>query len=223
MLQLNKIILAGLILLSGSLQAQVLTNFVFNGLTNSAFNGQVITNINGLTNGFVAIGGPCSTIHEENTQAIIVDFNWVGNDAGNYYNGQRSYTVASEIQVCKISVTLTGHGTITGNTYTCEVWVYNTSSPFDLQSQVGVSDGVSGAAWTQTVVDFTFSTPVTLSPGTTYAIVWTKNSAPDSSNKLQLHMTSNTAEITGVNSHWNSSRILTDAGGDDVKMIIYKQ
>jgi len=91
-----------------------------------------------------------------------------GSAAAKYYAANAHWTNASPRTVKKVVFRLNKiAGTIVGKNYTARIW---TMTGDDLTTEVGTSDAVAGSdGWSNTDVEFTFSTPVSLSAATEYA------------------------------------------------------
>lgn len=102
-----------------------------------------------------------------------------------YYAGHTLYNDSGN-KIGRISVRLTAVGTITGKTFVAKIWTTNGGQ--DCVSTVATSDDVTGSnAWSDTLVDFTFSTPFTNSAATNYNITFAeKSGTADSSNYITV-------------------------------------
>lgn len=159
----------------------------------------------------------CNTLHEQNASSVTT-YNTVGLDANNFYVGQFAWDPAANITVCKITVVVTATGTISGNTYTCEIWTY--AAP-NMGTLVQASAGVAGSdAWSSSSVDFTFS-GAAISSGSSYAIVLTKNGAPDASNYLRFTLTAS-GGFGGISGQFDSAGVRTNFDTTDHKLAVYK-
>lgn len=165
----------------------------------------------------IAASGGCTTVVEQNTSAIA-DVDFIGFDASDFYIGQFTYTPLANYSVCGIEWVLTATGTISGNTYTCEV--YNDLGT-SLGTVVGVSAGITGVnGWSQTSVKFLFSPTISLTTLGQYAIVITKNAAPDSSNYARASLSS-AGGFTGFSASYNSAGVRQTFSTEDYKLTIY--
>lgn len=89
----------------------------------------------------------------------------IGNSAFFYYAGQTYFNAG--LTIGKVAFKLNSVGDLTGKTLTARIW---TQSGDDFNVNVASSNGVSGASWSSTEVEFIFSTPYTTSMGTNYVI-----------------------------------------------------
>ena len=139
-----------------------------------------------------------------------------GNDADRYYVGQYNWQNASARCICKVSLTLTKQGSITGKTYVARIW---SQSGSNLGTQQGASTGVTGSdAWSSTLVDFEFASCINLSASTNYAITL-DNSATDGTNYVSITAVANT--ITGTSGWWGSDKAIVNDSGSDLSMKIW--
>lgn len=81
---------------------------------------------------------------------------------------QQSFTNATTRNVTAIKFLLDSLGTVTGRTLFCQI--YNASGTA-LGSSVATSNGVTGAAWTKQLIEFTFTGGATLTGGNTYHVL----------------------------------------------------
>lgn len=159
----------------------------------------------------------CNTVHEENV-ASASSYTPVGLDVNTFYVGQFAWDPLANITVCKVTCVVTATGTISGNTYKCEIWTYTAPN---MATLVQASSGVAGNdSWSSSSVDFTFS-GAALSSGTQYAIVLTKNSAPDNMNYLRFVLTAS-GGLTGISGQFDSGGLRTNFDTTDHKLAVYK-
>jgi hypothetical protein len=172
--------------------------------------------------GVPVVSGSCDT--------VVTAYNNTGASAGDYditdattyfYVGHHFITVAETINVCKARFYLTlAAGTITGKTFTAYIYVNDGSG--HLTDLLGTSTGVTGSqGWSDTAVDFTFSPAVTLSSGTTYAVVISMG-AVDADNYAEMEYTA-TGALTGLVGRWGEDLQLTGSGSLDTKLVLYVQ
>lgn len=93
----------------------------------------------------------------------------VGDTSSEYYWGFYNFNDSTSRTFTRIGWKLTkAAGTIVGKTFTCRIW---TMSGSNLGTEIATSTGRTGDdAWNQTVVNFDFPSPATLSSGTNYTI-----------------------------------------------------
>ncbi len=100
-------------------------------------------------------------------------------DATAYYVGMQ-WTAPANLQICKLTFRVSYEtGDISAKTYVAQVW---SNSSGNLGTSLGTSAGVAGNnSWSGTWVEFTFSTPVSVTSGTVYHLTIV-NGASDASN-----------------------------------------
>ena len=99
----------------------------------------------------------CTNIY----RSVTTQNNAVGTVNAQYYIGGQVQIGQTTHTLCRADVLMSlGGGSITGLTYTVEVW---STTPPNLSVQKGVSDPVTGDdTWDLTTVTFDFSTPVSV-------------------------------------------------------------
>lgn len=163
-----------------------------------------------------AAAAACTTVHEQNSSSISGSYS-VGAVGDNTYAGQTGWDPGSSISICKLSATLTAVGTISSQSWRMEIWTLSGANLGVLQ---GTSDSVTGVnSWSSTAVDFTFSSPVSVSGGTQYALVVTRG-ATDGSNYVQLQRSAS-GGLAGIAAIFNGSGTRIDFT-EDAKLVIYK-
>lgn len=126
-----------------------------------------------------------------------------GNAAGNYYIGTY-FTPTGNINVCKVVMYLdVNGGDISGKTFVCEIWA---NSSNNLGSKLGTSAGVTGGAWSATLVDFSFASSVALTSGTTYIVTLTMNEV-DAVNNANGHLSATDVWAFGNAARWASNGV----------------
>lgn len=105
-----------------------------------------------------------------------------GASVNNPYAGLYAFNDVART-IGKVTVVLNSVGTITGKTLNLRI--YSTNGSYDLVSVVGTSDNVTGGSWSNTSVDFVFSTPCSLSASTNYCFAVDLNGT-DGSNYAQM-------------------------------------
>ncbi len=156
-----------------------------------------------------------STIFDQNTQPKT-DFQQVGQTANSIFAGQRAYTPASPI--IGVDWVLSKYGTdVTGITYTCQIW---TEVSGNMGTLVATSTAVTGNnSWNNTTVHFTFASPI--AAGTSYCIVLTPSTAPDSVNYIAFNLT-DAGGISGFFGAFGSAGAVTNSFGTaDAKITLY--
>ena len=99
-----------------------------------------------------------------------------------HYNGL-IFTVSSPSTVCKVKFVVNATGTISGYSYTARIWSLSTLT---LNAELDVSDSITGNnSWSSSDVEFTFSSPVSLSAGT-YAVTFDTGTY-DVNNYISIH------------------------------------
>ena len=165
----------------------------------------------------VVVTGNSWTIHQQNTSTITGTIQ-IAHAANTYYAGQGSWLSGSNITLVAVDAILTAVGTINSKTYQCEIWTDSTS----LVALVGASDGVTGNnSWSETSQRFVFSTPVSIVSGTSYAIVFTPNTAVDGANYARLSHTA-AGGLSGLQSIYNSAGVRQTFSTVDNKLTIWK-
>ena len=124
-----------------------------------------------------------------------------------YYAGQAQWSPASgTVSICKVSFTLSlGLGSVTGYTYYAKIWSMDGTS---LDTVLGTSTGVKGSnAWSDTDVEFTFSSPVSCSAGTDYAITVDHGETENGLNYIRINRNgANT--LNGYVAHWEKGKTI---------------
>jgi hypothetical protein len=125
---------------------------------------------------------------------------------------------AAATNLCKASFEMTlDAGNITTKNF--RVRVYSMTGN-NLNAQIGQSDAVLGTnSWANTLVDFPFSTHVSLSANTRYAIVVETDEGPDSSNSAKVGYQNTGTIATAYVAYFNSSGVqqsTPDNGADAV-------
>lgn len=121
------------------------------------------------------------------------------------YVGTR-YTGGSSFTICKSSIRMKeALGNVDSKTYYMAVYSLSGTA---LDTKVGQSDNVSGAVLSATVTDieFTWSTPATLSTG--YALVVTSDDAADASNYAVV-MSNRALSSDWTFDKWDSNKYIT--------------
>jgi hypothetical protein len=153
--------------------------------------------------GSTAAGGEagCDTAYIENTGASVLTLDIEDAEASTYSGWVYNY--GTEKTLCAVSFNLSAKDAgCTANTYHIEVW---TLSGTDFDTQHGTdSDGVVGdSGWDETDVLFSFSSPITMSASTDYAVVITHNNSPSSATEAKLH--GHSVVENGNTGVWDSS------------------
>lgn len=165
-------------------------------------------------------GGGSPAIWLTNSAATTSGFG-VGYDNSYYYFGQQSIPGANT-NVTKVTWKLSKAGTISGAfTYVCKIF---TMSGTDLGTLTGTSETVSGDdAWSETLVDFTFSSPVALSSGTDYAFVIQRTDGGVSSSNYVTARVTAEGGLVGSYAHWRTTLIRENFGSLDCAIGIVAQ
>ena len=133
---------------------------------------------------------------------------------GTYYAGQGNFDPGEDIDICQVDAVLTklGYGDISAETCYCQIYSDDSNK---LGVLLGESDGVSCSNdWDKTIVEFTFSSAVSLSDGSEYHIVLTLKGLPFEP-WIGVSMTMSSV-ISGYFAQWDSdkTRNYTWAGYD---------
>lgn len=168
-------------------------------------------------------GGACTTQAAANT-ATKTGSAAINDTTGTYYQGIYGWT-SGAITVCKVTAYLTwSAGDISTNTFYCDLYSYDDGGTFNLTTLRGTSDGLLGTnTWSASAVDFNFSTPVSLSAATKYAVVFRSDMPSPSAFCALLDYGSGAGIGTGI-MHWNVSKAYV--GHDTTvgsRLVIYKQ
>jgi len=125
----------------------------------------------------------------------------IGSESGKYYAGLINWEDESAHNICKVSAKLTKTaGDISGKTYYVTIWTMDSTA---LDEVVGTSGGVTGSnSWSSTVVDFTFSSAISLSADTPYGFTVSMSGSADASNYAS-GVNATPSSIPGVLS-WNN-------------------
>jgi hypothetical protein len=168
----------------------------------------------------VAAGG-CTTVSV--SQLSADDDNGVCYSAAQYYWGQVNFDPGANLSVCKVTFKFSQTGTVSGYTYKAKIW--NVSSNELDGAAIGTSTGVTGlTGLNATDVDFTFSSPVSLTNGTLYAITVDHEQAADSSNYIRIHSLITGGSLSGSGCRWYSDGLLpTVLSAYDLYIKIYTQ
>ena len=151
-------------------------------------------------------GSPYYSATAYNSPDYNIDF---GDANANYYGGVL-YTDASARVVCKVTIKISkAAGDISAKTYTMTIHTTGGGiSGHDFTALMGTSTGVSGSnAWNLTDVDFSFSTPVSLSAATEYAFVVDQGAA-DASNYARFWQDETSG--TNVSAKWANDGTTTN-------------
>lgn len=159
-------------------------------------------------------------VYEENTadKADALDINsW----SGNYYRGVQPYSpAAANVSICRIDANMSKTGTITGKTYYAKIWATDGT---DLTgSALATSGSVSGAAWSDTWVTFTFSSPYEIHSGTNYVFTINSTDAADGDN-YAIWNASSPPGFQGGQSRFTSAGVRSDFGNNDLMIKVYNQ
>lgn len=147
----------------------------------------------------------------------------VGDADGRYYGGTSNITFSTSTQICRVDFQLTkgSTATITTNTYNVVIATNNATSA-NVSSPVGVSTGVTGNdSWSTTWVQFNFSTPVTLNPGTNYCFLVKSDKASLVSYARWTYATSDTMQ--GAFASYNSAGAAQAVVTGDPFIVIWTQ
>lgn len=132
----------------------------------------------------------------------------VSRTSATYYAGQGQWSPASgTVSVCQVSFTLVlAAGSVTGYTYYAKIWSMDGTS---LDTVLGTSTGVTGSdAWSDTDVEFTFSSPVSCSAGTDYAITLDHGETEDGTNYIKINR--NGADtLNGYVAYWGTDKTIS--------------
>jgi len=115
-----------------------------------------------------------------------------------YFVGQTYVNFDAEKTICKLSFSMTREaGDISGKTYYAVIAPLNGTS-MDVENIIATSSGVTGSnSWSETAVDFIFSSGVTLSKSTEYVTAITTESV-DASNYAVMNLTQTNVIAGGV-------------------------
>lgn len=148
-------------------------------------------------------GGSCSGSATYSTDGTSTDY--LGYSGTYHFVGQSGYSQTTNHQICKVSFKLSkSAGDISGLTYCVKIYPMASTS-LDIANIVATSTGVTGNnSWNGTSVEFTFSTPVSLTANTVYGIV-VEPSADSSANYVEAFYTASGGTVPGGYVRWNGS------------------
>lgn len=167
-----------------------------------------------------AAGGACSTVHAQNASAHS-SYVAISSGVNSYFVGEGQYDPGANISVCKVDWILTkDSGDISAKTFNCVI--YAMSGNDFTGAVLGTSDNVTGVnAWSDTTVSFTFSSPVAISSGGSYAIAITMNGV-DASNFAKCSISAS-GGLSGFRFGWTSAGThVSGFGTEDHRLTIYK-
>lgn len=165
-------------------------------------------------------GGACTGILLNNEAAIASDFD-IGDTSALYYVGQGDIneSTGTSYDICKITAVVSlGAGDISGKTFKAYISAQDAND--DFTGVLSLSNGVTGSnAWSETAVEFTFATDVTIAANTPYAMGVTMQEE-DAANYADLSFSSSGA-IEGVRRTYDSSGVFQATTSVDAKLIVY--
>lgn len=136
--------------------------------------------------------------------------------------GRSSFSPTSGTKhICQIDVVLTATGTISDRNYFCRITL---KSGHNLSTVLGTSEAVIGVnSWSGSTVSFVFSTPVAVTSGTDYAIVFRTDGAASTSNYASLSVANDAVQTDGTMLYtWNATTGVQDyAISHDPRIKIY--
>lgn len=171
-------------------------------------------------------GAPtCTSYEEQNTGTSSSN---VGTTSASDWQKGTIYVAPANIDVCQINMLIDAVGDPAGQGYTYTIEIF-TLSGNNLNTSVGESVAVNADnAWNNTNVEFTFSTSVSLTSGTSYGITLHRDDGGggDDTNRVRMHYTTtDEAPFDHANEdfcRWNSSGTLGNRfDGWDARMQIY--
>lgn len=158
-------------------------------------------------------GGPSLSCQSYISATGTIDDITVCKTTSAYYAGQGQWSPASgTVSICQVSMTLTkAAGSVTGYTYYAKIWSMSGTS---LDTVLGTSAGITGSdEWSDTNVDFTFTSSVSCTAGTDYAITVDHGAVADGVNYILVNRTgSNT--INGYISGWKTDKTINSSTVD---------
>lgn len=148
----------------------------------------------------------------------------LGSEGNFFYAGVAHWSDSTARTIGKVTAKMTGHGSISGKTFTCKIWsVTGGGANIELNSVLATSDAVTGVdAWSLSDVDFIFSTPYTTAGGSTnYHITFEMSGAVSGTNYADLFH-QNTSAVAGNISSWTSApAAVNDNASFDLQIKIY--
>jgi hypothetical protein len=130
-----------------------------------------------------------------------------------YFVGTTYKHASTNITVCKIGFLMKiGGGDISGKTFLCKIWTPSANAVHAVDTSgtaLATSNGVSGSTITSSAaeIDFTFSTPYTLTADTYYIITVDAGGADDTNYAMVMIQDSNAWTPKGEGAAWTSSGI----------------
>jgi hypothetical protein len=158
------------------------------------------------------------TVHAENTSSITTQESC--GTSTRTMPGHMAYDPGANISLRRFTATLTKVGSVSGINYRAEVYTWTDPT---LGTLLGTSSSVAGSdSWSDTEVDFDFSSGVSLSSGSGYCIVVRRaDELTDNSNYLQFKMTTSGA-IGGSTGVWAYDKTRQTFSSNDPKVKLWK-
>lgn len=188
-----------------------------------------ISTVDGFLGQSVASGGDacssCTSAFVTNTAAT--DSDWDITDSATYYYTGHHFITGDDSTLCKATFYLTKAGTDI-STKTFNAYLFSVDGSGNLNDNgtpdyIAISDNVTGSNdWSDTAVDFCFSSTGTLSTGTSYAVVVNMAGGVDASNYAEMER-STSGQIGGLMGHWSSDLSRDSSTAHDVKIILYEE
>ena len=135
-----------------------------------------------------------------------------GYSTDEYANGQASFQPDATHSICRVGFLLTSTGTVSGKYFRVRIFTHVWSSGWDIDlvaSSSSIVQGVNG--WSNTEVNFDFSTPYEINSSTSYAIMIMPtdaagdNIAADSTNYVSVSEDGNEAGLSGQGWQYTSA------------------
>ncbi len=171
--------------------------------------------------GGTSAAAACSTGSRDNSGTVIGYISVVNGDTKNYGGQGQNYAAQDTQCICKVTFNLTQVGDISGKTFTANIWG-PISGTYDAipTTPISTSAAVTGAAWSSTAVDFSFSSCASMTAGSKYYVTVNMDGNSDGTNYIRLNMMNN-GVYSGLDTWWNKSKAFTNGGVVDVWLKLY--